>query len=911
MKVTLIGSLGLACAVAGCSSESAPAGDGVRIQVARLTLPGVGVACYDLQVSNGVDVVWAQGDPTTTLLGADQDGSGTASGADASTVCSDQYGNGAGSDISYIGTCDASTDADGNPANGVQNTVTLWVDGLYAAGRTRDIGEWRDPCPDGCALNVDCDENQDALVEFNLTVMRDANQGFFDVAVNFDDIFCSAKVDCAKPNGDALELVFDPATGERVPSVAWAFACTDGDPSGDEADTTHLYMEDVVIDCGGTTYAIDPSRGPGNIYQPGDVVPAPIVQAMVFEGRELLTNGGVDADKLYWNVALGLNDAFFVAGAPSCMLRTRATASSGPLADGTTPANTSYPFVDVAVPLNDGAAITCTQHPLNGEAPNAGVATTYTATTPDQSGFASRTFRFEATARDGSLESHPVGDGPEDPEDPVEVDACIGNPCGLDAECADLPYPAPDDATGRTCACPVDYEGDPEVACSAIPPVEVDACIGNPCGSDADCSDLPYPAADDLTGRTCACRDGFEGDAEAGCTPILPPDVDACLGSPCGVDATCADIIGGSDDANGRTCTCPPNHTGDPEVLCTLVPSGVSGLYAFAGATTYRSTDSGTTWQTVTTAGKAGEKQVIGGRMITFDSATDSIVLSADGSDWRTVLDIGPAFSEGSVQEMRYTTALTVGDGQAFLSVRRAFCDWSSFDEPCSNNEWVSWRSDDAGLTWTDVGLVAHGPPTWNHAGTWYAALWFDGSQSDVWVESTDGITFTPSSCYFPGYSEAPNWQLVAGRLMSQQSAILQSDDDGCTWYERSGQPTTPRASNIICDEDGCVGAGVIDGAWRFPPGMNEAQNYIHIFDGDAGVETLAPAIAENGFVNDSNLGRIWSGFHLSGNLFFHDCLRCRTTETRALAIFDFSTNTRRFTSLVDAYIDGGMIELP
>ena len=69
-------------------------------------------------------------------------------------------------------------------------------------------------CPDGplCGLafmdpgplvkTFPCTPNADTPVDFDVTVMRQANQGFFDVAVSFDAIFCAAKLDCCDVAGD-------------------------------------------------------------------------------------------------------------------------------------------------------------------------------------------------------------------------------------------------------------------------------------------------------------------------------------------------------------------------------------------------------------------------------------------------------------------------------------------------------------------------------------------------------------------------------------------------------------------------------------------------------------------------------------------------------------------------------------
>jgi len=256
---------------AACGADGATPPADLQVTVAPLELPGLVDACYSLDVTNEAgSLVWQR-----------------------SGVCASQFGNGAGGDLSYVGTCDA-TDSTGDTV--AWNTVTLRIDGLYRAdGADGDttpdlLTDWQNPCdaphsPGGCKLNVPCVENADAPVTFNLTIMRSANQGFFDVAVNFDDIFCSAKVDCAYPgaNGGPLELVHDPVSGARVQSLVWALACTDGDRSGPPGESTHLYMSEVVLRCGVATYRVDPSGGPGSLYPLGVAPPpGPIVQAMVF-----------------------------------------------------------------------------------------------------------------------------------------------------------------------------------------------------------------------------------------------------------------------------------------------------------------------------------------------------------------------------------------------------------------------------------------------------------------------------------------------------------------------------------------------------------------------------------------------------------------------------------------------------
>ncbi len=375
-------------ALAACAdmADTSPPADGLSIAVAPLSLPGVGFACYDLRVNNGPggtgDVVWRRGDPAFTRLGQDQntDPTDTAANpptpgsADSDTVCSNTFGNGSGGDITYIGTCDA------DATEGVRkNSVTLWVDGLYNAGGTADIGAWRDPCVNGCTLEVDCAENTDALVEFNLTVMRAANQGFFDIAVNFSDIFCSAKADCGAGDGG---LLFHP-DGSRGPTVVMALACTAG-PGAD----TQLSMSELGIWCGDTqgsairVATLDPAAGPGNVYRPVTNDPTPgdgVWQYATYEGVERL-NVGADMRKLYWNVAVGIDIAELAQTDADpeadryCWLRATATASEGALTD----LNATTPYISWDVPLNlvatgdagnltisPSLGLTCGENPLD------------------------------------------------------------------------------------------------------------------------------------------------------------------------------------------------------------------------------------------------------------------------------------------------------------------------------------------------------------------------------------------------------------------------------------------------------------------------------------------------------------------------------------------------------------------
>ncbi|MBL8788766.1 MAG: hypothetical protein JNJ59_27975 [Deltaproteobacteria bacterium] len=223
------------CLVTGLVAcvEGAEPGGKVAVGIAALELPGVSNACFTLSVHNGAP--GAGGQLVWTRPG----------------VCADDFGDGTGS-IAYVGTCDANVPND--------NVVSLVLEDLYTGTPPAALGGvgYVNPCPANqpCKRSVPCLENADAAVTFNLTVMRDADQGFFDIAVNFADVFCSAKFDCLDSEGDTLELLHDPATGDRAPTGVLGFACTSG-----QGETTWLHMDDIVITCQGGTTTVDPSPG--------------------------------------------------------------------------------------------------------------------------------------------------------------------------------------------------------------------------------------------------------------------------------------------------------------------------------------------------------------------------------------------------------------------------------------------------------------------------------------------------------------------------------------------------------------------------------------------------------------------------------------------------------------------------
>ena len=338
LVVALVALPALACA--------AEAGPQLALTIAPLTLPGIADACYSIDVHNVakalVDddaLVWSQ-----------------------ANICASRYGNASGS-VTYIGTCDASPD-------GRINTVSLTLEGLCITPGC-DVADVDDPgrvatdayvnpCPDTrpCQLERACRENADTLVQFDLTIMRDAAQGFFDVAVNFEDIFCSAKLDCQP------ELLHRPE-GERDLTAVLAFACTSG------ADTC-LYVDRPTLTCSTGTWTLDPTQGPGRIDEDSPVLYA----AAVYAGDEAYTA----FEKQYWNVALGLDEAA-LASAGDCTLSWSATASEAYWEDHTTPDESIYPVIRWNRQIVDDGVIDCAAHPLNVVLPGEDVASVTTAYT--------------------------------------------------------------------------------------------------------------------------------------------------------------------------------------------------------------------------------------------------------------------------------------------------------------------------------------------------------------------------------------------------------------------------------------------------------------------------------------------------------------------------------------------------
>jgi len=334
MRLSMVRTIGLVSAftLVGCEGVTAPPAT-LRVDVAALSLEGVTDATYTLTVTGPTGVVWTE------------------------QVTSGEYGDGGGS-VSYVGTCDAGDGA-------ADNTVSLVVDGLSTASGPLTAGvDFANPAPAAQPLTrtFTCRANTDVAVDFDLTISRRATQGFFDVAVTLSSLFCSAKLDCVAPDGpdadsdpDPLFLLHD-GTGSRGRSLVLALACTGG-PGAD----THLYMDDLELDCGAAGSAtLSPSGPAGN---KGAVAPLLFEHAVYFGSEPL---GGYH--KVYWNVALGVDESALSATAP-CALSTTATASPEAFTDGVAPPATTWPAIHWDVTLNalGSDTLTCGNHAV-GEA---------------------------------------------------------------------------------------------------------------------------------------------------------------------------------------------------------------------------------------------------------------------------------------------------------------------------------------------------------------------------------------------------------------------------------------------------------------------------------------------------------------------------------------------------------------
>jgi len=127
----------------------------------------------------------------------------------------------------------------------------------------------------------------------------------------------------------------------------------------------------------------------------------------------------------------------------------------------------------------------------------------------------------------------------------VDVDECLGKPCGPGAVCQNS-------VGSFTCKCPSGASGDPYQSCSASAAVKV-------CDSDGGCGH-----GETCVAGSCICRLGFRQSAKGVCV-----DVNECLegngvtaGYVCGLNAFCKNLPGSYE------CECPDGFSGNPFIGC-------------------------------------------------------------------------------------------------------------------------------------------------------------------------------------------------------------------------------------------------------------------------------------------------------------------------------------------------------
>ncbi|KAF4526820.1 hypothetical protein B566_EDAN018173, partial [Ephemera danica] len=147
------------------------------------------------------------------------------------------------------------------------------------------------------------------------------------------------------------------------------------------------------------------------------------------------------------------------------------------------------------------------------------------------------------------------------------IDPCRGS-CGVNARCEVINH-------SPICSCRQGQTGDPFRSCYDIPPPPIapvdrgDLCVPNPCGPNSECRGIDNTPS-------CSCLFGYQG-APPNCRPecIISPD---CPSTQACVNQKCRDPCPGSCGANAEcrvvnhaiTCTCIPEHYGNPFEQCLL-----------------------------------------------------------------------------------------------------------------------------------------------------------------------------------------------------------------------------------------------------------------------------------------------------------------------------------------------------
>lgn len=262
-----------ACGGDGPREAGPPNQGGFEIATSALSVEGVDAACYKVTVTYDDP---AETEPVTLWT---KENICSKSALDLDVF--EDYGSGATGGILYVAPC-----VDDPTASPKANHVTIELTGIFD-GEGAALTDWVPPP----AFTTDalCTADHDTRVDASFNVIREAHQGFIDLKVRMNDVYCSAKVDCQS------DLYYPAGTSPETSSgdtVVVALTCDSGDGT-----FTNLYADRIGLTCDGATVWIDPGWGLGTSGEDDGFVTG----AMVF--------GGIDdqGTASYWNTAIAID----------------------------------------------------------------------------------------------------------------------------------------------------------------------------------------------------------------------------------------------------------------------------------------------------------------------------------------------------------------------------------------------------------------------------------------------------------------------------------------------------------------------------------------------------------------------------------------------------------------------------
>jgi hypothetical protein len=154
-------------------------------------------------------------------------------------------------------------------------------------------------------------EFQKALMDF--AALGEADR--FALAVHFEDVFCSARLDTISDSGPLMRLYVG---GTRVRTAVLGVACT----GGVDDNATAVYAQPIEVDCTTGAAAGTARLDPGKTPEGMQTATGPVTGWSIQRGAEALNCGASSCKKVFWNVALALDD-----NAKTCTVMTKFAAS--------------------------------------------------------------------------------------------------------------------------------------------------------------------------------------------------------------------------------------------------------------------------------------------------------------------------------------------------------------------------------------------------------------------------------------------------------------------------------------------------------------------------------------------------------------------------------------------------------